>query len=446
MAPPTSFQYVRVMFAQGRMAERSPAFVRSGTFRFLVVALGLVAVVAVGFLINDAVAPSIGDHQDILGRLANLQALRHSGNVYVPFGSEAFTYPPGAILLFWPILWVSVNVLTVSWTLLSLAALVVTLAVLINRFLLWDRWLSVGLACWMTALTALVFPPILEGLTWGQTGTLLLALVVLDFLIVRGSPKGVLVGLATAFKIYPGLFIVAWLLRREWRAAFTALATAGATTALAWLLWPRSASTFFTKELFGGHELGHFASHAAVTASSSFSAMFMRPPFHVGLLNDYGTFGACAIVMIVGLWSSHRLWSHGRELSAMVVLLIASAIGAPLAWDHYFSFAPLLLFVPLEIGVRNPLSRVALASAVVMLVPWFRFRRPTASSWWSSCYAFIGRNALLFVSLVMLVTPLLVSSDPARSHGRRAGARTRPHTRGAPVVHATERDDQRASP
>jgi hypothetical protein len=128
------------------------------------------------------------------------------------------------------------------------------------------------------------------------------------------------------------------------------------------------------------------------------------------------------------------------------VLLIASAIGAPLAWDHYFSFAPLLLFVPLEIGVRNPLSRVALASAVVMLVPWFRFRRPTASSWWSSCYAFIGRNALLFVSLVMLVTPLLVSSDPARSHGRRAGARTRPHTRRAPVVHATERDDQRASP
>jgi Glycosyltransferase family 87 len=393
------------VFFQDQWVAKAPAYLRSKSFARVALVLGVVAVVAAALIINYAVAPSIGDHQDLLGRLANLEALRRSGNIYVPFGSEAFTYPPGAILLFWPIQWVPASLLTISWALVSLGALVATLAIVLARFVYLGRVLTWAIACWVTALTALIFPPILEGLTWGQTGTILLALVVLDFLVVRGASKGVLVGLATAFKIYPGLFIIAWLVRREWRAAFTALATTVGTTALAWVLWPTSARTFFSKEVFGGHELGHFSSHAAATASSSASALFMRAPFHVGLLDDYGTFGVCLLMMVVGLWSAHRLWRQGRELSALLVLLVAATIGAPLAWDHYFSFAPLLLFVPFEYSLRNPFSRVALVSAAVMVVPWFRFRRPTSSTWWTTTYAFIGRNALLFASLALVVTP-----------------------------------------
>jgi hypothetical protein len=397
------------VFQGHQRAETIPAFIRTKSFDYLVLALGVVAVVAAALLINYVVAPSIGNHEDVLGRLLNLQTLRRTGNIYVPFGSEAFTYPPGAIFLFWPILWVSKGLLPLTWALVSLGALVATLAIVLDRFIYQSRALTWGVACWVTALTAIIFPPILEGLTWGQTGTILLVLVVLDFLVVKGPSKGVLVGLATAFKIYPGLFIIAWLLRRQWRPALTALATTGCTTALAWALWPKSAGTFFSKEIFGGRELGHFSSHAAATASSSFSAMFMRAPFHVGLLNDYGTFAACALVMVVGLWGAQRLWRQDHELSSLVVLLVAATIGAPLAWDHYFSFAPLLLFVPFEFGVRNPFSRAALVSALVMVVPWFRFRRPTTATWWTDSYAFVGRNALLFASLSLLVTPFVVS-------------------------------------
>jgi hypothetical protein len=405
----TGVKYFQGVFQGNQRVETTPVFVRSKSFDYLVLVLGVVAVVAAGLLINYAFAPSIGNHEDVLGRLLNLQTLRRTGNIYVPFGSEAFTYPPGAIFLFWPILWVSKSLLPITWALVSLGALVATLAIVLERFIHQSRLLTWGIACWVTALTAIIFPPILEGLTWGQTGTILLVLVVLDFLVVRGSSKGVLVGLATAFKIYPGLFIVAWLLRREWRPALTALATTACTTGLAWALWPTSARTFFSKELFGGRELGHFSSHAATTASSSFSALFMRAPFHVGLLNDYGTFAVCLLVMVVGLWGAQRLWRQDHELSSLVVLLVAATIGAPLAWDHYFSFAPLLLFVPFEYGVRNPFSRAAFVSALVMVVPWFRFRRPTTATWWTDSYAFVGRNALLFASLSLLVTPFVVA-------------------------------------
>ena len=52
--------------------------------------------------------------------------------------------------------------------------------------------------------------------------------------------------------------------------------------------------------------------------------MFMRAPFHVGLLNDYGTFAACALVMVVGLLGAQRLWRQDHELSSLVVLLAVS--------------------------------------------------------------------------------------------------------------------------
>ena len=45
----------------------------------------------------------------------------------------------------------------------------------------------------------------------------MLLLVVLDVLAVRDRSQGVLVGLAMAFKLYPGIVILFWLWRRQWR-------------------------------------------------------------------------------------------------------------------------------------------------------------------------------------------------------------------------------------
>ena len=104
-------------------------------------------------------------------------------------------------------------------------------------------------------------------------------LVALDSLLIRGKTKGILVGLATAFKIYPGVFIIIFLLRRQWRAAINATVTAVATTGLAWILWPKSVSYFFSKELLGGGELAHFRGGTQAAASSSLVDFLFRAPF-----------------------------------------------------------------------------------------------------------------------------------------------------------------------
>jgi hypothetical protein len=149
-------------------------------------------------------------------------------------------------------------------------------------------------------------------------------------------------------------------------------------------------------------------------------AMFMRPPFHEGFLDRWENVVLVALVAVIALVAAERLWRRGLELSAMVVILIASVICAPVTWDHYFAFAPLLLLMPFELGVRSPLARTAVVASVVMLVPWFVFRQPLDQTVWTAIYAFVARNALLFSVLAILAASFWERS-PEKVRLRRAG-------------------------
>jgi hypothetical protein len=207
----------------------------------LVLVTGFAAIVTMSWLINHQNSDVFTMHlnysfKDILGRIVNLTNLRQTGNIYVPFGYQAFTYPPGAILFFWPILWVPVQHLTLVWTFVTLVALAASFYVSLVYMTKAPRLLLAGLSCWAAVFAAAVFPELSECLMWGQTATILLLVVLLDQLIIRGPTQGVLIGLATAVKIYPGLFIVVWLMRRQWRPALTALATTATVTGVAYAL------------------------------------------------------------------------------------------------------------------------------------------------------------------------------------------------------------------
>ena len=253
---------------------------------------------------------------DLVGRVVNLQTLRQTGNIYVPFGAEAFTYPPGAILFFWPIQWVPAQHLTLVWTIGSLVALAGAYYVALDFLTKSPRGLIAGVSLWGAVITAIVFPEVTECLTWGQTATVLMLLVLLDELVVRGPAKGVMVGVATAVKIYPGLFIIAWLLRRDWRPALTALATTAVMTISACALWPTSARTFIHTIFLGGQEYGKLSSFVNADQVLSIIAFFMRPPFHYGLLSEAENLALCVGVMVLALFAAHRLWNPAATASA----------------------------------------------------------------------------------------------------------------------------------
>jgi len=406
-----------------------PSLVGSRKVNLILLVSGVASVVAMAWLINDQQAYVMTLHfsygfGDLLGRVANLQNLRHTGNIYVPFTAQAFTYPPGAILFFWPILWVPTQLLTLVWTIGSLAALAGALFVALAQLTGIPRRFLAGLSCWAAVVIAAVFPEVTECLTWGQTATILLLLVLFDVLVLRGPPRGIMVGVATAVKIYPGLFIVLWLLRRQWRPALTALATSVAITSAAWIIWPASGRDFFSDLLIGGQEFQKLANSQNALKSNSVIAFFMRPPFHYGSLSPHVDVVVSVLVMAVALAGAYRLCRRGLEFSATMVVLIAGAIGAPVAWDHYFAFIPLLGLVALEAGADSALGRVSLIATAIALVPWVIFRTPTNATAWTATYAFVARNALMLATVSVVVTALV--GGPRRSRVEHASVRLSP--------------------
>ena len=393
-------------------AERTLS--RLGRVSLLAIAAGSVAVLLAALVVTYSLATHLGHFGDLLGRVNNIRNLQRTGNIYVPFGIEAFTYPPGAILVFYPLVLIPQNALPYLWTVLSILALVAALTLVFERIFAFRPRLALAFGFWLGLFSVFFFPPVTECLAWGQTATILLLVVVLDMLCVSGSKKGVLVGLATALKLYPGAFIIVWMMRREWRAAGTAIVAAAVPTLVAWVIWPSSMGEFVKTMIFGHKELSHFASGATIRASSSITSFFSRAPFHVGFLSTTMELLVCLAVLALALLGSHRLWLRGYPLTALVIVLTGSVIATPVAWDHYFSFVPLLLLVPFELGFRHALSRTSLFVGVIMMAPWYRLRRPTPGSTWATVWTFTSRNALLLASLAILVSALSVNLQSRR--------------------------------
>ena len=171
----------------------------------LQVVIGVFALIFLSWLFAFHIGNHFGQFDDLLGRRANLNNLNRTGNIYVPFKTEAFTYPPTAIAFFYPILLIPKYLLTSIWTLLSLAALCASLNLVLQNLRPQPVLSALRTSLVLTVMSALLAAPVLEGLFWGQVGTFLLLAVVWEEVSESDVRGGVLVGLATG-DIHSGFY------------------------------------------------------------------------------------------------------------------------------------------------------------------------------------------------------------------------------------------------
>ena len=347
-----------------------------------------------------------GAFSDLLGRAANFKSLKYGGNIYAHFDFEAFTYPPGAILLLCPLVLVPLRWLAATWTIATLGALWAALAIVTRRLVTSSDARALLIAAAVTAISPLAFPSVYDTVFWGQIATFLTLAVVADFLLVHGPLQGVLVGLATTLKVYPGVFIVLWLVRRQYRQALTAIATVVLTTLVATGLWYSSSYSFFKDKLLGNQEIGHLSNGFEAQASSSIPALFLRPPYFFGHFTTAQAIAVAAVVALLGIAASYGAALRGHELTALTIGLVISIICSPVAWNHYFAFVPLLLFLPFEIGWRSWTARAALFACAVNAWPWHRWKLAGANQVLLTHHqlylSYVAQNATL-VSMLLIV-------------------------------------------
>jgi len=351
--------------------------------------------------------------RDLLIRLRNVRSAEHLGVLYASHvgTKQYFVYPPAALWLFWPLTWVGKFTGELCWTLASLLSLAWLVASAARHACRW-RWPKAWAVSLLVAtpLSALVLQPVGVHLALGQVGLFLAAPAVFDVLCVRDRrARGLLVGVTAAFKLYPIVYFAIFAIRREWRALGNAVGAMAATTALAWLVFPSYSATYFFHRLASGGELRHYWHNKHwISSSSSVYTIFFRQPFTGTGPERALAFALCLAVIALGVYAAWRQTTEGREVAAFLCLALASTIGSPVAWDHYFIWVVLVPFVLVESGPL-PWWRTAALGLFVLacLVPIRLARNEDLSHTaydWVFAVIFAARNALAGTSLLLLVT------------------------------------------
>ena len=279
-----------------------------------------------------------------------LYEFSHLDRIQGPLG---FTYPTFAAILMYPMAWLPWSFVASLTVLANLTALVLTTAWLTSLVADrhgWPRWYLLGLALPL----ATTLEPIRETFAFGQINLMLAALVLADLLVAvprksSGAPRrrrwsrvgswklaGVGIGLATAIKLTPAIFIVYLLLTRRWRTAVTAMATATVATLLAAALAPADSWRYWTSALWHANQVGHLD---RIPNQALWGTLLrLHEP------NRLLWLALVALVAGVGLWRATRAARAGDELAGLTLTGLVGLLVSPVSWQHHlYWFVPAIL-------------------------------------------------------------------------------------------------------
>jgi alpha-1,2-mannosyltransferase len=280
-----------------------------------------------------------------------------------------FTYPPFSALVAAPLAMLPFLVAGWVWTLGTLVVLgwlvMVSFRPFVRRFPSTQR--PVVFAVLLSAMVWTL--PIRDEFRYGQVGVFLTALCVLDCVLPKTHwPRGMMVGLATAIKLTPGIFVpYLWLTGRR-RAAIVAtswfvLATVGTAIAM-----PQASRVFWTQALLDSNRVGDNAG----TPNQSLRSIFLR-----SLPGTVGTalwLVSALVVGVVGFYWARKAARAGDEVRGLAIAGLLAVLLSPVAWIHHLAgFIPLMIGAVL--GDGRDRKRIVVA---VLLTLFFAFEIP----WW----------------------------------------------------------------
>ncbi|GHJ09539.1 membrane protein [Micromonospora humidisoli] len=369
-----------------------------------VVAVVVLAVAVAAFLSVAAVRHGFFDLKVYYGALTFW--VHDHGEIYdylKPGTQYGFTYPPFAALVMLPMAylpWPVAITVSVAATVVVSAVLVWWLLDPVARRAGWTRWFVLAVALCLAA----AFEPMRETVNFGQVNMLLLFLVAVDLLRLLPAGNrwaGVGIGLATAIKLTPGVFIVYLLVTRRFRAAGTAVAAAAAATLLAAALFPDAAREFWTSALWNTDRVGELA---FVSNQSLRGVVARLNPEHPSTL---AWLALVLVTLAVWGWRCRAAVAVGDEATGLALTGALMCLVSPVTWVHHLVWLIPALILLVDNAVAAPAGslrrRALLALAVVSYV---LLCSRIVWAWekdFTGVGGFLGSNTYVWISLALLV-------------------------------------------
>jgi alpha-1,2-mannosyltransferase len=365
--------------------------------------------------------------------------VHQGGSLYdfvLPFSTYGFTYPPFAALVMLPMSvtpWTLAIVLTCTACIVVSGVLVYWLIDPIARREGWVRWYAFAIAfCFAAA-----FEPLRETFLFGQVNMFLVFLVAADLLLFtrKGSKfGGIGIGLATAIKLTPGLFIVYLLVTKRWRAAITASAAAAVASLLAAALAPDASRVFWTDALWNTDRIGAVAFVSNQSLNGAVARMHAAHPSTLLWLLSAAAVMAWWVVRV------RRSAAAGDEMTGFALTGIVTCLISPITWIHHLVWvgpALLLLFdsalAEKDKGRRNQLLTLMIVSYIVLCSRFvWNFHNDFGNpiTWFfSNSYVWVSLALFLFLPIrqgasrpaVAGMAEAETGADHGQHNGRRPG-------------------------
>lgn len=334
-----------------------------------------------------------------------------------------FTYPPAAALLFVPlaplpipIAWGAIGAVSV----LALAA-VVRLALREVPRRPGSVLAATGIATVVLTAASLVLEPVWRTLSLGQVNLVLLALVMLDVLVVsaRGSRwGGVLIGVASAIKLTPLIFVAHLLFTGRRREALRALGSFAALQGLMYLLIPYDVTRYLTHAVSDPTRIGtiHWSDN------QSLNGLLLRLTDSAPWSTAVALAAGAALAVPAG-WLMLRFHRQGDALAAMLVTAFYGLLVSPVSWTHHWVWV-VPMFVLLIARMSDSRDSIGVSALVVVFGSYVLLVLPGGrdpEQGWSVLDHLLG-NAYLYVPLVLGAWLVLSARRPARAVADRRDA------------------------
>jgi alpha-1,2-mannosyltransferase len=248
-----------------------------------------------------------------------------------PQTTYGFTYPPFAALVMAPMAFLSFNPTIWVGCVACVVATVLLVQILVDplaRRQGWVRWYAVLL---VTAF-AVAFEPLRETFLFGQVNIFLVLLVALDLLVLmkrRSRFTGVGIGLATAIKMTPAVFLVYLVVTKRWKAAFIASVTAAIATAAAAVVAPSASRIFWTDALWNTDRIGSVAFISNQSLNGAIARLNPVEPSTAAWL------ASVLVVMAIWVVRVRRAVAAGDEATGFALTGVLGCLISPITWVHH---------------------------------------------------------------------------------------------------------------
>jgi alpha-1,2-mannosyltransferase len=285
-----------------------------------------------------------------------------------------YTYPPVTLPLLSP--FAGLDQATALHVLMAISVAAVLVTVWFAGGLMGHRGAAgrLGTALAVTGL-ALWLEPVSQNLGLGQVNAVLMLLVVADLALPdRVRVKGIGVGIATACKLVPGIFVVYLLVTRRFRATVVACCAFVAMTLIGFVAAPGESAAYWFHALFLDSTRVSGALGPSYVANQSLRGLALRS---FGETTGATVFWVISALLVTAAGLALAVLAHrrGEEAAAVVAVAFTALLVSPVSWSHHWVWVVVLLPLLVDVVVRMEGWRQVLAAGLaplwtMMLLMW----------------------------------------------------------------------------